>query len=405
MKYLKNYCFLFVSFLFITGYLNGQVIGTELEDPTITGVNNLKPHAWFIPFPDIKSIEGKKSLESPFCKVLNGNWKFFWARNPAERPIDFYKENYDVSSWKEIPVPSDWQMQGYDYPIYVNIMYPFHADPPVPTKENNLPDFKRLADSLQAKPQANYNPSRPDPPYIPKFFNPVGSYKHTFTVPADWKDKRIVLHFGGVNSAAYYWLNGVKLGYSEDSKTPVEFDVTDKLKEGENNLAVEVYRWCDGSYLEDQDFFRLSGIERDVYLYATPRVHIYDYFVKTDLVNNYTDGVLSVTVDLKNAFPGLKSGDYTVELNLLDKNNVAVVKGKQKVLINLKDSAGVVFKSDVQNPLKWTAETPDLYQLILSVTDKSGKETEAITSKIGFRKLNSLTDNYALTENASILRE
>lgn len=387
MKYPRNYCFLLLSFLFITSYLNAQVIGNELEDPTITGVNNLKPHAWFIPFPDSKSIEGKKSMQSPFCKVLNGNWKFFWSKNPAERPMDFYKEDYDISSWKEIPVPSDWQMQGYDYPIYVNIKYPFHADPPLSAIENTVAGFRRIADSLETNPPANYNPSKPDPPYIPKFFNPVGSYKHTFTVPTGWKDKRIVLHFGGVNSAAYYWLNGVKLGYSEDAKTPVEFDVTDKLREGDNNLSVEVYRWCDGSYLEDQDFFRLSGIERDVYLYATPKVHIYDYFAKADLVNNYTDGVLSVTVDLKNSFPGLKSGDYTVTLNLFDKNNAAVASGKQKAQINMKDSAHLVFKSDVPNPLKWTAETPNLYRLVLAVSDKTGKETEAISSKIGFRKV------------------
>ncbi len=199
-------------------------------------------------------------------------------------------------------------MQGYDYPIYVNIQYPFKADPP----------------------------------FIPKDYNPVGSYKHNFTVPAAWKDKRIVLHFGGVNSAAYYWLNGEKLGYSEDSKTPVEFDITNRLREGENTLALEVYRWCDGSYLEDQDFFRLSGIERDVFIYATPRVHIYDYFVKTDLTNNYKDAQLSVTVDLRNAFAGLKSGDYSVEFGLFDKNNVAVAKGKQKVQINMKDSAQVI---------------------------------------------------------------
>ena len=353
MKSSKFSCFLLLACTFFISNLNAQVIGTELEDPTITGVNTLKPHAWFIPFPDSKSIEGKKSLESPYCKVLNGNWKFFWSKNPAERPADFYKENFDISSWKEIPVPSDWQMQGYDYPIYVNIQYPFKADPP----------------------------------FIPKDYNPVGSYKHNFTVPADWKGKRIVLHFGGVNSAAYYWLNGEKLGYSEDSKTPVEFDITSRLREGENTLALEVYRWSDGSYLEDQDFFRLSGIERDVFLYATPRVHIYDYFVKTDLLNNYKDAQLSVTVDLKNAFAGLKSDDYSVELKLFDKNNVVVAKGKQKVQINMKDSAQVVFKSDVQNPLKWTAETPNLYKLLLIVTDKSGQETEAITSKIGFRKV------------------
>ncbi len=353
MKSLKAFSGLLVVYTLLICNLNAQVIGTELEDPTITGVNTLKPHAWFIPFPDSKSTEGKKSLESPFCRVLNGNWKFYWSKNPAERPVDFYKEDFDISGWKEIPVPSDWQMQGYDYPIYTNIPYPFKADPP----------------------------------FIPKDYNPVGSYKHNFTVPADWKDKRVVLHFGGVNSAAYYWLNGEKLGYSEDSKTPVEFDITSRLREGENALSIEVYRWSDGSYLEDQDFFRLSGIERDVFLYATPRVHIYDYFVTTDLVNDYQDARLSLTVDVINNFPGLKSGDYTVEFSLFDKNNAVVTKGKQLVRINMKDSAQVVFKSDVQNPLKWTAETPDLYKLLIKVTDKSGKETEAIVSKIGFRKV------------------
>jgi beta-galactosidase len=206
MKSSKVFSSLLIACAFLTCNINAQVVGTELEDPTITGVNTLKPHAWFIPFPDSKSIEVKKSLESPFCKVLNGNWKFFWSKNPAERPVDFFKENFDVSSWKEIPVPSDWQMQGYDYPIYVNIQYPYKADPP----------------------------------FIPKDYNPVGSYKHNFTVPADWKDKRIVLHFGGVNSAAYYWLNGEKLGYSEDSKTPVEFDITNRLREGE---SIPVVRW------------------------------------------------------------------------------------------------------------------------------------------------------------------
>jgi len=332
---------------------HSQTIGPELENPKITGMNNLPPHTWSIPFPDTKSCTGKKNLESPWCKLLNGNWKFFWSKNPAERPVDFYKEDFDITSWKEIPVPSDWQMQGYDYPIYVNITYPYKADPP----------------------------------FIPKDYNPVGSYKHKFTVPAEWQGKRIVLHFGGVNSAAYYWLNGVKLGYSEDSKTPVEFDVTDKLKDGENTLAIEVYRWCDGSYLEDQDFFRLSGIERDVFLYATPRIHMYDYFVQTDLINNYTDALLSVVVDIKNYFPAFKSGDYTVELKLTDKNNTILASGKQKALINLKESAKLSINCTVNNPLKWTAETPDLYQLILILSDKSGKETEVIGTKIGFREV------------------
>jgi beta-galactosidase len=353
MKHIIKHVYLLLASVLTSDYIIAQVIGPELEDPKITSLNVLKPHAWFIPFPDSKSMEGKRSLESPWCKLLNGNWKFFWSKCPADRPVDFYKKEFDFSSWKEIPVPSDWQMQGYDYPIYVNIQYPFKADPP----------------------------------FIPKDYNPVGSYIQTFSVPAEWKDKRVVLHFGGVNSAAYYWLNGGRLGYSEDSKTPVEFDITGYLKEGGNTMAVEVYRWSDGSYLEDQDFFRLSGIERDVFLYATPKVHIYDYFVQTDLINNYTDGTLFVTVDLKNSNPGLKSGDYAVELKLLDKNNTEAGAGKQKIQINALESAHASFKVSVKSPSKWTAETPNLYSLLISLKDKSGKEEEALTSKIGFRKV------------------
>jgi beta-galactosidase len=353
MKLFKMFHVLPFVLLMIAKPVYAQIIGTELEDPKITAVNTLKPHAWFIPFPDGKSLEGKSSMESPWCLVLNGNWKFFWARNPAERPLDFYKENYDLSSWKEIPVPSDWQMQGYDYPIYVNIQYPFKADPP----------------------------------FIPKDYNPVGSYRYKFTIPAGWKDKQIVLHFGGVNSAAYYWLNGIKLGYSEDSKTPVEFDVTPHLKPGENTIALEVYRWSDGSYLEDQDFFRLSGIERDVYLYAMPKVHIADYFVQTDLVNQYADGILFVSVDLENDIPGLKSGDCAVQLKLSDKSHAVVAAGKQKAVISLKPSTQIHFRIPVKSPLKWTAETPELYDLLLTLNNKNGKEMEAISARIGFRKI------------------
>ena len=327
-----------------------QITGPELEDPEITGVNTLAPHAWAIPFPDVMTFNEKKPMESPWVKLLNGNWKFHWSVNPAERPVDFYKEDFDISTWKELPVPADWQMHGYDYPIYVNIRYPYKADPP----------------------------------FIPKDFNPVGSYKHTFTVPREWNDKRIVLHFGGVNSAAYYWLNGEKLGYSEDSKTPVEFDVTGKIKAGENTLAVEVYRWCDGSYLEDQDFFRLSGIERDVFLYATPKVHMSDYFVQTDLINNYVDAELSVTIDLRNYVPGLKAGSYTVEMQLTDKDNKEIASVKQKVVVN-KTTATITLRKVIANPMKWTAETPYLYQLKLIL--KGAKDTEVIGTKIGFREV------------------
>ncbi|MBN2480609.1 MAG: DUF4981 domain-containing protein [Bacteroidales bacterium] len=337
----------------LSGVAVSQVTGPELEDPTITSVNTLKPHAWFLPFPDSESLRGKQNMESPWCLLLNGKWKFHWSANPAERPADFYRNDYDASSWKEIPVPSDWQMQGYDYPIYVNSKYPYE----------------------------------PDPPLIPKDYNPVGSYKTDFRLPEEWQDMRIILHFGGVNSAAYYWLNGEKLGYSEDSKTPVEFDVTGFVVNGTNILAVEVYRWCDGSYLEDQDFWRLSGIERDVMLYATPKVHIYDYFVHTDLIDDYRDADLTVFVDLQNESQEYESGDYTIALTIQEQSGNSVFTESMPVTINPGESLKVAFRHNVANPLKWTAETPDLYRLILSLKDQNGRELEATGSKIGFREV------------------
>lgn len=390
---MKAFTHVFLSItclIFLGQAISAQVIGPELEDPKITGVNNLPPKASAVSFPDAKTLQENKGTQSPTSKLLNGNWKFNWSKNPNERPVDFYKPGYDVSSWKEIPVPADWQMHGYDIPIYTNITYPFVAEPPVkPLKDSNKPDMVPVPAAEDGQPQKiEYpNASNPIPPYIPKQYNPVGSYLHNFAIPAEWKDKRIVLHFGGVNSAAYYWLNGEKLGYSEDSKTPVEFDITAKMKDGENTLAVEVYRWSDGSYLEDQDFFRLSGIERDVYVYATPRVHIRDFFVQTDLTNNYTDAVLSVSVELSNYFNGYQSGDYTLELQLKDKNNKVVASEKSKAALNLKASATVNFESELTNPAKWTAETPNLYQLVLVLKDKTGKEIEAKGCKVGFREV------------------
>ncbi|MBN1144525.1 MAG: DUF4981 domain-containing protein [Bacteroidales bacterium] len=368
---------------------NSQTIGPELENPKITGVNNLPPHASAISYIDTKALDENKGLTSSNYMLLNGNWKFHWSKNPFERPVDFFRPDYDVSSWKEIPVPSDWQMHGYDIPIYTNVMYPFAAEPPdVYEKIMNLSETNKDSLSAAGLQIIEYpNLSRPLPPYIPRQYNPVGSYRHSFTIPQEWNNKRIVLHFGGVNSAAYYWLNGEKLGYCEDSKTPVEFDITGKVKDGINTLAVEVYRWSDGSYLEDQDFFRLSGIERDVYLYATPKVHIRDFFIQTDLTNNYTDAVLSVTAELGNHFPNYQSGNYTLELVVKDKLNKVLLSEKSKVALNLKASAVASFRKEIVNPAKWTAETPNLYQLVLILKDKSGKEIEATGCRIGFREV------------------
>jgi beta-galactosidase len=394
MKSILNSMFILVFLSLITVNATGQIIGEELENPAITGINNQSPHTWAIPFPDAKSFNGKKQMESPWCRLLNGSWKFHWSNNPKGRPVDFYKEDYDISGWKEIPVPSDWQMHGYDYPIYTNINYPFHADPPISAKDQNRPEFDDLL--------TDKNPSKALPPYIPKEFNPVGSYRHNFTVPSEWKDKRIVLHFGGVNSAAYYWLNGVKLGYSEDSKTPVEFDITDKIREGENNLAVEVYRWSDGSYLEDQDFFRLSGIERDVFIYATPKVHISDYFVKTDLINNYQDAELSVTVDIRNYLKDQKPGNYTINLKITGREGKDIVTAKQNINVGNQQELKVTFIKTIKNPLKWTAETPNLYQLALTL--EGNKLSEVIGSKIGFREIEILNGQLCINGKAIYLK-
>ncbi len=353
MNFNLSLCLILAAALMDPQTVVAQGAGTELEDPAITGVNNLEPHAWFIPFPDAASLSGKRQRESPRYKSLDGSWKFWWSPTPDRRPVDFYREDFDLSGWKDIPVPSDWQMQGYDYPIYVNIQYPFKADPP----------------------------------FIPKDYNPVGSYRTSFTVPKEWQGMRMVLHFGGVNSAAYYWLNGQKLGYSEDSKTPVEFDVTPYLRSGTNNLAVEVYRWSDGSYLEDQDFFRLSGIEREVFLYATPKVHIYDYYVRTDLVNNYNDANLSVTVDLKNHESASLSGNHQVEIRLLDQRGQLVYSSTKEASMSLKEKLQLAFTAFIPAPLKWSAESPDLYQLRIILKDGSGRETEALASGIGFREV------------------
>ena len=217
---------------------------------SVVAVNRLEPHATLFPFESHRAaLAGDRSASANYL-LLNGKWKFNWSRKPADRPVDFYKPGYDVSSWDDIPVPSNWEMKGYGVPIYVNIRYEWTSDP--------------------------------NPPDIPHDYNPVGSYRRKFTLPSKWEGKQVFIHFGAVKSAFYIWVNGKKVGYSQGSKTPAEFDLTYYVHPGENTIALEVYRWSDGSWLECQDFWRISGIEREVYLYTTPKVHVYDYFSGQD---------------------------------------------------------------------------------------------------------------------------
>ncbi|MEH6405958.1 MAG: glycoside hydrolase family 2 TIM barrel-domain containing protein [Leeuwenhoekiella sp.] len=326
----------------------------DWENPEVFEINKENPHATFFPFESRDlAIENKKE-SSRYFQSLNGIWKFKWVENPSKKPEGFYKTDYDDSSWDDFKVPANWEVNGYGTPIYINTRYPF-------------------------------SPDNPQPPQIPHDDNPVGSYRREFTVKADWEGRKTTIYFGAVKSAFYIWVNGKKVGYSQGSKLPAEFDITDYIHTGKNTLALEVYRWSDGSYLECQDFWRISGIERDVYLYSSPEIHIADYFVKGDLAEDYQSRFLDLSVDFK-----AKKGDI-----LKGKIYVELLDGDQKIIaetligkLNAKASdKQITFKKELPQVKKWTAETPNLYTLLLTLKDKKGEVSEVISSKVGFRKI------------------
>ena len=356
------------------------------ENPLVFKINREDPHATMISFPDEKSaLKGVKSA-SPNYISLDGTWKFNYAETPDKRPFWFFKSDYDTRDWKDIDVPSNWQMRGYDIPVYTNIRYPFIAYREIfgihEFRDNEKGD-KALAGRLKAPTSAGTPSSKVAPPEIPHSWNPVGSYTRTFSIPAEWNGKEIFLHFGAVSSAFYVWINEQLVGYSEDSKTPAEFDVTKYLKKGENRVAVEVYRWSDGSYLEDQDFFRLSGIQRTVFLHARPKTFIRDFFAKGDLENNYKDGLLNLDVEISKA--GDLAGGLKVEAALFDGEKELFRKSED---LNLKENkAEVKFSNNFPGIRQWTAETPNLYSLVIDLKNKNGDVIESVSSRIGFRKV------------------
>ena len=234
----------------------------DWENPEVYARNKENPRASFIPYASRENAVINKPEISSFYTSLNGKWKFHIVDKPADRPFYFFKIDYDDKDWKEIEVPSNWELQGFGYPIYTNVKYPHEKTPPV----------------------------------IQKHYNPVGSYRTTFQVNKKMLERDLYLHFGAVSSAMNVWINGHKVGYSEDSKTPAEFLINDHIIEGENLLAVEVFKWSDASYLEDQDFWRLAGITRDVYLLSRTRDHIIDFEVGAELADNFTTGELSLDV-------------------------------------------------------------------------------------------------------------
>ena len=315
----------------------------EWQDPQVNEINRAPMHSTFFAYEDLESASVSVKENSANYMTLNGTWKFFWVANADERPTDFYRIGYNDKGWDDMQVPAVWELNGYGDPIYVNVGYAWR------------------------------NQYKNNPPYVPVEKNHVGSYRKEIIVPADWKGKDIIAHFGSVASNMYLWINGKFVGYSEDSKLEAEFDVTKYLKPGEENLiAFQVFRWCDGTYLEDQDFFRYSGVGRDCYLYARNKNRIDDIRITPDLDSNYKDGKLDVELKLK--------GNNKVKLELLDAcGNVVAEK-------EVKGSGNVNTDLQLENPVKWTAETPYLYTLRASVS-KGSVITEVVPVNVGFRKI------------------
>ncbi len=343
--------------------LGGAPVPPEIENPECIGINKEPAHATLMPYADLKEALAANRHASTFCRTLNGMWKFNWVSWPQARPVDFYKPAYDVSSWKEISVPSNWQIMGYGTPYYRNMGYTFKKDFP---KVMSTPPKKFTAYEER---------------------NPVGSYRRDFDIPADWNDRQIFIDFDGVDAGFFIWVNGEKVGYSVNSRNVAEFDITKYVKPGKNMVAVEVYRYTTGSYVEDQDMWRLSGIFRNVTVWSAPRQHIRDFFVKTDLDGQYKDAKVEINAKVKNygskpakasgLSASLYNGDTPVPSASADVE-VPALKPGEEALVKLSFS--------VTNPDKWTAETPRLYTTVLSL--KSGKKvTETLSSRTGFREI------------------
>lgn len=343
----------------------------DWENQYVLSVNREPARASFTPY---ASTPGDMQMS------LDGMWKFNWTKTPGEQPADFYKKDFDDTGWVNFPVPADWEVNGYGTPIYSSSGYTFKIDPPFVMKE----------------------PKRKYTAYIER--NPTGCYRRTFTVPAEWRGKEVYIHFGSVASAFYVYVNGRKVGYSEGSMEPAEFRLTPYLENGENQISLQVFKYSDGSYLEDQDMWRLAGIHRSIYLYATPKIRIRDFGVRTLLDDNYRDARLIIHPELA-VIDGQRGEGYHVEAQLYDNAGNAVLDSTLKQdavpMLNLDHKGKIMnarnpqrgyaawgwLEAEVKNPLKWTAETPNLYTLKLALVDSAGNKIEQIETKIGFRRL------------------
>ncbi|MBC6612477.1 DUF4981 domain-containing protein [Hymenobacter sp. BT507] len=335
----------------------------EIEDPTCIGINKEPSHVTLMPYGSLPEALAANRHASSFSQSLNGTWKFHWVDWPEKRPVDFYKPTYDVSKWQDIAVPANFQVKGYGTPYYSNYTYIFQND------------FPRVMSTPPVK-YTNYEER-----------NPVGSYRRTFTVPAAWAGRRTFITFDGVDAGFFLWVNGQKVGYSVNSRNAAEFDLTKYLQPGENTLAVEVYRFTSGSYLENQDMWRLSGIFRNVTLWSAPQEHVRDFFIQTDLDKRYRDADVTVRARVKNYGP-TPTPARTVRATLYRGTApVAGAASSQRVpALQPGQETTVLVRFRVRNPQKWTAETPTLYTTVLTVQE-GNNTVETLSARTGFREL------------------
>lgn len=352
----------------------------EWSNQYVSGVNKETACQIAIPFANEQQATSLPIEESPFYKTLNGTWKFHWVADPKDRPLDFCQPDYDVTLWDDIKVPANWQIEAvrnnknWDKPLYCNVIYPFSYTQWEKIEWPNV---------IQPRPSGYTFATMP---------NPVGSYRRDFTLPDSWKGRDVFIRFNGVEAGFYIWVNGQKVGYSEDSYLPAEFNLTPYLKPGRNVLAVEVYRFTDGSFLECQDFWRLSGIFRDVFLWSAPKTQIRDFFFRTDLDKEYKNASVSLDVELT----GKKSNGEIIA-KITDQNGKEIASQSIRAKLGANN---LLF--DVENPLKWTAETPNLYNLTISLKQK-GKITDIRSVKVGFRKVEFSKDGQMLINGKSTL--
>lgn len=359
---MKTYTMLLGMLLFSTSIFSQ--VPDEIQDSEIFGINKLPARTSIWPTSSVEKSRVSTYEKSEWIKSLNGKWEFHWVSRPEERPVDFYKPEFDRSDWKKISVPSTLERSGYGTPHYVNIKYPFKVNPP------------RVMDE-------------PDPSYTTfKERNPVGSYCRTFKIPDKWEDKQIIIHFAGISSAAFVWVNGKKVGYSQGSRLPAEFDITHFVKKGDNLLAVEVYKYCDGSYLEDQDFWRLTGIYRDVFLRAVPKTTLWDIYAQPIVDLTSKKGKIKLYASTAN-FTSASRNDFTLDITPVSPKGKKP-GGKKGIKLNeIKTGFGeeqLVAELDIQHVKLWFPGTPQNYHLEVEV--KNGVETvEAYCIPFAFRKV------------------